>query len=577
MATTKVPWRKRLLTRLLAVSVLIAIGSIAATAWLAVQTTTKAIEQEKGQALSDDATVYTELLGRAAGSPSWGGVGPLLHDLASRTGRRIILTGEDRAPIADSGGAPILLPAQASAVVDPLRADPILVPEAGTSGIDPRAVGPFRLSDEERTRLDSVITKQLECLRGFRITATVRTAPNGKPSIDFNGFPLVAASKCGLFGNEVLTPTEEQALGQLTDLVNTCLQRQGLQPVKLDLTFTALGAVSDPQAARACVEASRREQLRTFVAPPALLFVTSESGQPSNPFNLSRANTTRIIAVTVGVLGLTVLITVLLATRVSRPLRTLTEAVRRNRPAPVTTRDEIGYLATAFNDLSERRKIMVSDIAHELRNPLSAIQGRLEAAEDGIIPLDRALTTSLLEETLLLHHIVEDLQDLAAADAGSLRLHPEPVHLSDLLDQVAESYRDRAGVAEVSLTVETDGDPEILADPVRLRQIMGNLVSNAIRHTPGGTVSVRARAEDVECVIEVADTGAGISEADLPQVFDRFWRAEKSRSRQTGGSGLGLAIVRQLTEAHGGTVSVTSVLGEGSVFTVRLPVTTALP
>jgi two-component system, OmpR family, sensor histidine kinase BaeS len=120
--------------------------------------------------------------------------------------------------------------------------------------------------------------------------------------------------------------------------------------------------------------------------------------------------------------------------------------------------------------------------------------------------------------------------------------------------------------------MNSEGDPELLADPVRLRQAVGNLVSNAIRHTPaGGTVSLCAREEGDQVVIDVADTGAGIAAEDLPLVFERFWRVEKSRNRQTGGSGLGLSIVRKLVEAHGGTASATSVIGRGSVFTLRLP------
>ncbi len=255
---------------------------------------------------------------------------------------------------------------------------------------------------------------------------------------------------------------------------------------------------------------------------------------------------------------------------------------------------------------------MVSDVAHELRTPLSNIRGWLEAAQDGLADPDPAFVSSLLEEAVQLQHIIDDLQDLAAADAGVLRLHPEPVRVGELLGQVAAAHQARADTAEVTLRVETaDGRvPEVAADPVRLRQAVGNLVSNAVRHTPpGGTVTLRAygggaagggawsRSEDGsgsdsptghgseggsgsrggsgfppgDVVIEVADTGTGIPAEDLPYVFDRFWRAEKSRSRRTGGSGLGLAIVRKLAEAHGGTAGAASTEGEGSVFSIRLP------
>jgi two-component system sensor histidine kinase BaeS len=236
---------------------------------------------------------------------------------------------------------------------------------------------------------------------------------------------------------------------------------------------------------------------------------------------------------------------------------------------------------------------MVSDVAHELRTPLSNIRGWLEAAEDGLVVPDRALLSSLLDEAVLLQHVIDDLRDLSAADAGELRLHPQVLDLSDLLGQVATAHGGTADAAGVTLITAVapaapaaaaaqDGartgenrpiPPWAEADPVRLRQAVGNLVSNAIRHTPvGGTVTVRARSVgDGGAEIEVADTGSGISAVDLPRVFDRFWRAEKSRSRQTGGSGLGLSIVRKLVEAHGGAVAAASEPGAGSVFTITVP------
>ncbi|MEU5264815.1 ATP-binding protein [Amycolatopsis sp. NPDC021455] len=177
------------------------------------------------------------------------------------------------------------------------------------------------------------------------------------------------------------------------------------------------------------------------------------------------------------------------------------------------------------------------------------------AAEDGHLPLDRALTHSLLEDTALLQHIIEDLRDIADAGAGQLRIHPEAMRVTDLVDQVIV-----ADAPDVTLTAAVaDPDLVLIADPVRLRQTIGNLVGNALRYTPpGGQVTVRAAADGDEVVFEVADTGAGIPPEDLPFVFDRLWRADKSRARQTGGSGLGLAIVRDLVTAHGGTVAVSS-------------------
>lgn len=215
---------------------------------------------------------------------------------------------------------------------------------------------------------------------------------------------------------------------------------------------------------------------------------------------------------------------------------------------------------------------MVSDIAHELRTPLSNIRGWLEATEYGLIDPDPALFGSLIEEAVLLQHVIGDLQDLATADAGELRLDRGPVPVAALLAQARAAHRARAEGAGIAVTVSCPDELELDADPVRLRQAVDNLVINALRHTPsGGAVVLRGCREGGEVVIAVEDSGTGIGAEDLPYVFERFWRAEKSRSRQTGGSGLGLAIVRKLAEAHGGTAGVASVPGRGSTFTLRIP------
>lgn len=176
------------------------------------------------------------------------------------------------------------------------------------------------------------------------------------------------------------------------------------------------------------------------------------------------------------------------------------------------------------------------------------------------------------DEAVLLQHVIDDLRDLAAADAGNLVLHREPLDVGELLEQVTAAHRGAADLAGVGLRIEAAGKVGAHADRVRLRQVISNLVSNAVRHTPdGGSVVLRSRMEGDNLVVEVSDSGAGSDRADLDHVFDRFWRADKSRNRQTGGSGLGLAIVHKLTEAHDGSVSVASTPGHGSVFTVRLP------
>ncbi|WP_369800924.1 ATP-binding protein [Nocardiopsis sp. NRRL B-16309] len=333
-----------------------------------------------------------------------------------------------------------------------------------------------------------------------------------------------------------------------------------------------------------CVDSARRELLDPYVAPAALLFIDDPAEDPAAGLSLSREGVLRVSSVVLLVLVLTVGVSVTLSTRLARPVRALTDAVLRMRAGQgagrVEVRDagELGQLAAAFNEMSEhlerleeQRKAMVSDVSHELRTPLSNLRGWLEAAQDGVADLQPERMEMLVGETLLLQAIIDDLQDLALADAGKLRLSPEPVAAGALVEQVVSSYRLRADEAGLRLDSETD-EVVLRADRTRLAQAVGNLVGNALRHTSSpGSVTVRARREGADAVFEVADTGAGIGPEDLPQVFDRFWRAEKSRSRQTGGSGLGLAIVRNLAELHGGSVTVESTVGVGSTFTLRLP------
>ncbi|MEU7756970.1 HAMP domain-containing sensor histidine kinase [Micromonospora sp. NPDC049101] len=597
MRAHRVPLRRSLIVRLLATSILVAVCATVTTAWLVVQSTTRAVRQEQGRSLSDDTSVYDVLLGYAATHTDWSGVGPIVDEQAHKLGRRITLTTEDRQVIADSADGPSLDTARPSATVDPLRLDPKLA--GGTQRIDPRAVGPYRLKSAERRELRAAADRLASCLRVEGVPAEVVETATGRSAVRWpDGEPRTTSLSCG---NEKtlddLTRTEQVALSTLRDMTLACL---GADPAEAKLaietdftpTFGEVGkrgSVTRGREVNACVLKSRQTQLQPYVAPPALLFVTDPANGTTQPtFNLSRPNIIRIATVTGAVLLLAILVTILVGARLVRPLRTLTEAARRpvqdQARVPVTTNDEIGYLATALNDLSQRRerteqqrKAMVSDVAHELRTPLTNMRSWLEAAQDGLAPADPQLLALLLDETVQLQHIIDDLRDLASADADTLRMHPEPVYLNDALGQVADAHRGSADTAGVRLRTEAQGDPEVVVDPVRLRQLVGNLVSNAIRHTPvGGTVTIASRVTDGQLTVEVADTGTGIAPDDTPKIFDRFWRADSSRARSTGGSGLGLAIARKLTEAHGGTISVDSTLGVGSTFTVRIPVTQPL-
>jgi two-component system OmpR family sensor kinase len=243
------------------------------------------------------------------------------------------------------------------------------------------------------------------------------------------------------------------------------------------------------------------------------------------------------------------------------------------------SKDEIGELGRAFNGMTSSlaeaetlRKNLMADVAHELRTPLTVVQGNLQAILDGVYPLEMAQVASLYDETRLLTRLVDDLHDLALADAGQLRLEREPVDLSELARTVVDHFAPAASAAGVVLELDAqDGLPPVDGDAGRLAQVLRNLLSNALRHTPpGGRVTVRIDRAGALARLQVADTGSGIAPEDLPHVFDRFYRGGENRGR-AGGAGLGLAIARQLVAAHDGQIEVASPPGAGTTFTITLP------
>jgi signal transduction histidine kinase len=258
---------------------------------------------------------------------------------------------------------------------------------------------------------------------------------------------------------------------------------------------------------------------------------------------------------------------------------------------PAGGRGEFAQLSAAFNHMVEelaladqRRRNLTADVAHELRTPLQIIQGNLEGVLDGIYQPTPEHLEATLGETRLLARLVEDLRVLSQAEAGQLPMQWETVDVAELLADVATTFSGQAQMAGVRLdaiaggqplSLEANGDPPtpglaVRADYDRLEQVLGNLLSNALRHTaPGGAITLSAEAAAGGVRLAVADTGEGIAPADLPFVFDRFWRSDRARPH-AGGSGLGLAIARQLVQAHGGTISVASTLGEGTTFTIEL-------
>jgi signal transduction histidine kinase len=318
------------------------------------------------------------------------------------------------------------------------------------------------------------------------------------------------------------------------------------------------------------------------------LIVASGLGTLTPDQNAFLSQVKWLLVVAAVVAGLAVLLMgSIQARRIVAPVRALADAARRVAAGefaqiPVTSQDELGEMALAFNTMAAelkqqhtlRRRVM-ADIAHELRTPLSVLQIDLESIEDGLAEPTPEVVTRLQEEVTLLNRLVEDLRMLSLAEAGELKLEVQPVDVAHLVQTAVERVRGAAQDKEVSLTSELpEGLPAVAGDAQRLSQVLSNLLSNALRHTPqGGQIAVGARQVDGKDVrITVQDNGEGIPADELPHVFERFYRTDHARSRDTGGSGLGLTIARSLVEAHNGRIWVESVEHKGSTFTFSLPV-----
>lgn len=242
-------------------------------------------------------------------------------------------------------------------------------------------------------------------------------------------------------------------------------------------------------------------------------------------------------------------------------------SLRPRAPRPVRN------LVRGFNEMAARleadevqRRTLLADVGHELRTPLAILQGNVEAILDGVHEPDAPHLNSILDETRVLSRLVDDLRTVTLSEAGTLPLHPEPTDLGVLVAEVAASFEGAGGGVAITGHVD-EAVPLLDVDPVRIREVLVNLVANALRHTPaGGSIDVRGTVAGSFVVITVKDTGAGIGPTLLPNVFDRFAKSPESR-----GSGLGLAIARGLVEAHDGTIDVESAPGAGSTFTLRLP------
>jgi two-component system sensor histidine kinase BaeS len=300
---------------------------------------------------------------------------------------------------------------------------------------------------------------------------------------------------------------------------------------------------------------------------------------------VSSAPLSTALAITaLGLGAAVVLIALLVLRRLAAPVGALIEGAHRieggdySARVPVRGPADLRSLARALNDMSgrleaeeTRRRSVVADIAHELRTPLTIIRGQAEGIADGIYPADAEHMAPIVSATESLEMLINDLSTLTLLEGGSLRLHREPIDVDVLVNETLDAFRPEASTAGITLTEVVDANlPPIDADPARVRGVLGNLVSNALSHTRrGGAIRVEGVAVDASVRLTVRDDGEGIPADLLPRVFDRFVKGPGST-----GSGLGLAIVRDVVEAHGGTVTATSGVGEGTAISVTLPAAT---
>lgn len=530
--------------RALGLLMLVALTASAATAWLTLRQANRQVQDTVSAGQQEVSRITDTLQAYGFAHSTWDGLAATVDGLAKGTGQRIRVVGETGAVLADSdtlagreprppsSGPPVLVDARPVLRFPRSRIPGTLVKLAVTAIADYRAAAPYAAC---LTRAGAEVTARPDTLGVPRIGTDRRSAPCKEPSTGGDPHSL-----------------------QDFDALDTCRSAQPLT---------------------ACLQRVFNERTASFAPPRLEIHLGYEDESPPG---LAAAPT---VAVAAGAALCAILGALLLSRAVLRPVRAMTLAAKGlgegdlGRRVPVSGRDEIAQLGGAFNRMADslqageaRQRRLTNDIAHELRTPLANLRGYLEALHDGIVEPTTELLASLHEEALLQQRIVDDLQDLALAEAGALTYHRCQVELRSLLDTGRTAHRAQAETAGIALELEALYPVYVTADPDRLRQAVGNLVGNALRATgAGGTVTLALALRGGQAVVEVRDTGKGIPAEDLPHLFDRFWRADPSRDRVTGGSGLGLSIARQIVTDHGGTIAVRSTVAVGATFTITLP------
>jgi two-component system sensor histidine kinase BaeS len=576
--------------RVLVLVMLVAVTATAATAWLTLRQASQQLTASVTASQQDITDITNQLRQYGAEHGTWEGVPSVVEGLSQRTGQRIQLVTELGQVIADSDQL-------SGHNARPVRSPPTLVNPRPQLKLPPPVTGKY--VDAVPKVISTYRTGVLFAACLTRLGVEVRTVegPLGIPTFDvspvseaasrvevascrdrsISNIPefkadLSAAAECAKVANFPAGQAANPKTGLIVPPTPTVLPAN-----------PAAGATDNPNATEttsmeSCLQLTFTERIADFAPIPLQVYLGARDA--SKALSPGPVLAAAALVATFALAG-----TILLSRRVLRPIGTLTSASQRlgagdlAERVPVVGNDELAKLARSFNRMAdslqrgeERQRRLVADVAHELRTPLANLRGYLEALKDGVIIPDPELFASLHEEAVLQQRIVDDLQDLAQAEAGVLAYHRTRVDLAELLETCRTAHHARAETARVRLALDAPAPVYANADPDRLRQVLGNLVTNALRATPaGGQVTLRV-AGDLDCTtMQVIDTGSGISAKDLPQIFDRFWRADAARGRTTGGSGLGLAITKQIVTDHHGSIMVTSTVGVGTMFTITLP------
>jgi len=592
--------------RVLVLVALVAVVATGVTAWLTLQQASRQITESadvRRETTDLVAGAITEY-GRVHGT--WEGVAWLVANLGSRTGERIRLTTEDGQVIVDTDHL-------AGRTARPVGSPPVPVNSRPSLDL------PADLTD--MATLEAITLEEIDayragvllaaCLTRSGVAVTAVEGPYGVPRpVPDPAAPIDWLQECPPVDDTGQRDADVALARECTANVGSLAQgysfsgRVAEDPGTVPDPVTVVevvppdgtrpdwpayrvpgsgGSLTPPVGGSPGVRSCLSDVFARRIADVAPLPLYLYLGAVDDPGSV--LSPVPVLAAAGAVAALAVVVSVLLSRRVLRPIRALTTASQRlgegdlGERVPVVGRDELATLARSFNRMAdslqrgeERQRRLIADVAHELRTPLANVRGYLEALRDGVVAPDRELFASLYEEAVLQQRVVDDLQELALAEAGALVYHRSRVDVGELLEVSRTAHQAVADAAGVRLSVAAEAATYAHGDPDRLRQVLGNVVANAVRATPpGGRVELRTVRSGSEAVVTISDTGAGIAPEHLPHVFDRFWRADPARERRTGGSGLGLAIARQIVSDHGGTIEVASEVGKGTSFTIRLP------